>query len=211
MPTADVCIPWRAQPDRIAAHDRVIDFWNYHGFTPIEGNSHARKPFSICEARNKAVAESKADVIVLSDADTIPDIAKVLTAIESVGSDEVIYPFTWYRHIAADAVTSRDLHAAHVDKEYRNSVGGTMVIRRDTYLKWGGMDERFEPRWGYEDSAFALAARTLGKVTRTDGYVYSFNHSADRDLSDSNPNKARYELYKHVANRPHLMRELVKR
>ncbi|AXQ64478.1 galactosyl transferase [Gordonia phage Neville] len=209
--TADICIPWRAQPDRIPAHERVIDFWKHHRFNPIEGDSDGRrKAFSICEARNRAVRQSKADVVVLSDADTIPDIARVLEAIESVGSDEVIYPFTYYRHIPGEYVNSSDLHAAPIDKEYRGSVGGTMVIRRDTYWAWGGMDERFEPRWGYDDSAFQLVAKTLGKVTRMPGVIYSFNHAADRDMSVENPNRWRFDLYKLCVNKPQLMRELIK-
>ncbi|QGH75849.1 galactosyl transferase [Gordonia phage Syleon] len=209
---AEVCIPWRATPERKPAFARVTDFWLHHDFELLTGDSDRRsKSFSITQARNKAVNASKGDVVILADADTIVDIAAVREAISTVKPGEVIYPFATYRHIPGDAVSDSDLHAAPVEQEYRNSVGGIMVTLKDTYWELGGMDERFEPRWGYEDSAFKLAAETLGTVRRLPGTIYSFNHPADRDLSYGNPNRHRFDLYRACAGKPNLMRELVKR
>ncbi len=120
------------------------------------------------------------------------------------------WPFATYRHIPAQYVDSADLMSAPVDQEYVGSVGGIFVTRRETYWDLGGMDEGFV-RWGYEDSAFYLVARTLSTVNRLPGIIFSFNHSADRDVTDNNPNKHRYQLYEFAFGKPQVMRELVKR
>ena len=207
----DVCMPWRPQPDRVAAHDRVVSWWSRHGFNVIEADSDRRmSSFHICQARNKAVRQAHSDVIVVADADTLPDLGAVEEAVNTVQPGEVVWPFTFYRHIPGDTVTESDLHSIPFDREYKNSVGGLFVCHRDTYWAFGGMDERFEPRWGYEDSAFQLVVSALGKVRRMKGVVYSFNHEADRDLTAANPNRRRFELYRLCVRSPELMRELIK-
>ena len=205
---ATVCIPWRAQPDRLPAYDRVRNFWSHFGFPVIIADSDEGKPFHISEARNNAVFEADTDNIILADADTIPDMGAVYEALEN---ECVTYPFTTYRHIRADYVNAADLMTAPVDREYRRSVGGVLVCPRQQYWNLGGMDERFEARWGYEDNAFHIVASTLGWVKRVSGYIWSFNHAADRDLTDDNPNKHRFALYQAAAGKPAMMRELIKK
>jgi hypothetical protein len=200
-------MPWRPAPDRIAAHDRVVDFWHHHGFTIVAGDSRPDAPFNLAQARNNAVRRADADVVIVSDADTVPDIGSVLAAIEKPG---VTWPFTAYRHIPAEYADKADLMSARVDQEYNGSVGGIFVTSRDTYWNLGGMDEGFT-RWGYEDSAFYLVAKTLSTVNRLPGIVFSFNHSAERDMTDGNPNKHRYQLYEFACGKTQVMRELVKR
>jgi N-terminal domain of galactosyltransferase len=201
-----VAIPWRPEPDRIAAHSRVVEFWNHHGFPIVHGDSKPRLPFNLAQARNDAVRRVEAEVVIVSDADTIPDIGSVVAAIERPG---VTWPFTKYRHIPVEYVDRPDLMSARVDQEYYGSVGGIFVARRETYWQLGGMDERFT-QWGYEDSAFHLVAKTLSTVNRLPGIVFSFNHSANRDMTDGNPNKHRYHLYEFACGKPNVMRELVK-
>lgn len=204
---ATVCIPWRPQPDRVAAYKRVRSFWAHHGFKVITADSDRAQPFHICEARNKAVKRATTDYVIVADADTIPDIANVHQALTM---DGVVWPYTEFRHIAADWVSKSDLWSAPVDQRYKRSVGGIFITRRETYWQLGGMDERFERRWGYEDNAFHLAVVALSHANRVPGVVVSFNHTADRNLTD-NPNQHRYQLYKLASGRPELMRELVKR
>jgi len=186
----------------------VIEFWKHHSFPVITADSDPTQPFHICEARNKAVAQAGTDRVIVADADTIPDIANVHQAL---GMDGIIWPFTEYRHISAEWVSRVDLWSARAEQRYMRSVGGLFVCSRETYWSLGGMDERFERCWGHEDNAFHLAAATLSEVHRVPGIVVSFNHAADRDLSDNNPNRHRHQLYKMVAGNPDLMRELVKR
>jgi predicted glycosyltransferase involved in capsule biosynthesis len=163
-------------------------------------------PFDRAQARNNAVCRVHAEVVIVSDADRIPCSASVVAAIEK---PSVTRSFTTYRHIPVEYVDEADLMSARVDQEYHGSVGGIVVTRRQTYWQLGGMDERFTG-WGYEDSAFHLGARTLSTVNRLPGIVFSFNHSCDRDMTDSNPNKHRYRLYEFACGKPDVMRELVK-
>lgn len=206
-----VCIPWRAQPDRIAAHKRVIDFWEHHGFQTATADSNKRRPFNLAEARNKAVDNAQSDVVIVADADTIPDIGAVARALERIEDGLVIWPFTVYRHLPGTEVNNPDLFTAPIDREYDGSSGGLFIATRRTYWDLGGQDERFEPRWGYEDTCFRLAAITLASVDREQATIYSFNHSADRDLSEDNPNYWRWQLYRNATHYPQMMRELIKR
>jgi hypothetical protein len=205
-----VCIPWRPQPDRVDAYKRVRAFWESTGWTITEADSDPDLPFSLCEARNNAVKQAKTDVIVVADADTLPDLGAVWGAVQNpVG---VCWPFTKYRHIPGDYHNRADLMSAPIDREYKGSVGGLFVTTQETYWGLGGMDERFEPRWGADDVAFRYVAHTLSTVSRKPGIVFSFNHSADRDMNKAtNPNLMRLELYKFCSGKPDLMRELIKR
>jgi hypothetical protein len=203
-------MPWRPQPDRIAAHDRVRDFWRHFGFRVIEANSNPDLPFNLSVARNNAARQAQdADVLILADADTIPDIASVLAAVDDP-QECVTYPFHTYLHIPGEWVTRADLFAARPDQRYNASVGGIFVCTAEIYWELRGMDERFYPVWGYEDNAFAMAAHTICGIRRLAGTVFSFNHSAERDMSQDNPNKPRFDLYRHANGNPAMMRELIR-
>lgn len=205
----NVCVtmPWRAQPDRLKAYKRVRNFWQHHGFPVVTADGPAGKPFNLCKARNNAVKKTVADRIIVADADTIPDIGAVYKALEN---DGVTWPFARYRHIPGSHVNDTDLMTVPIDREYLGSVGGLFICERELYWKLGGMDEKFESCWGYEDNAFYLVARTLSEARREEGVVFSFNHSADRDMSEDNPNRHRYALYKAADGQPKVMRELIK-
>jgi Glycosyl transferase family 2 len=210
---ATVCIPWRSQPDRVAAYNRVCAFWRHHGLPVIMADSDCRQPFQLSEARNRAARHASTEAIIIADADTIPDIASVLEAVELVVRTPglVIWPYIYYRHISAGYADKSDLFSAPVITEYRNSVGGVLVTTRSTYWDVGGMDERCARCWGFEDNCFYLAASTLASVRRLNGVAFSFDHAVERDTSENNPNRSRWQLYQLVAGKPHLMRELLKR
>jgi predicted glycosyltransferase involved in capsule biosynthesis len=100
---------------------------------------------------------------------------------------------------------------APVDRIYRNSVGGCFVTTVDEYWRLGGMDERFDRRWGYEDNAFHNVVTTLSTEHRIPGILFSFNHHADREMTHDNPNRHRADLYRFAAGTPQLIKELIKR
>ena len=206
---ATVAIPWRPAPDRIDAYRRVTSFWTHHGLPIITADSDPARPFSLPEARNRAVKKVRTAKVIVTDADTIPDIGAVLAALED--PDGVTWPFTVYRHIPGRYATEADLMSAPVEREYVRSVGGIIVCDVATYWAVGGMDERFDRRWGFEDNAFHTAVVTLSRARRKPGIVFSFNHTADRDMSPDNPNRHRAALYVLASTSPELMRELVKR
>lgn len=223
LPTAAVCVPWRPTADRLPAFERCSKHWADNGFEVYMSDSDPTKPFLCGAARNKAARDSGADIVIIADGDTIPqEIEQIHEAIEYVAEheDSVVWPFTTYRHIPASAVvmTHESLWGVTAVKEYRHgSPGGIIVCKAETLWKIGGFDERFVPgAWGFDDTAFQLAARTLAHEHRLPGIVYSFDHSVDssgfsgRDLSDRNPNKARYRLYEMCCGKADLMKEVIK-
>jgi GT2 family glycosyltransferase len=214
-----VCIPWRAAPDRVPAHDKAVKYWQANGFDVINADSDPAKPFLCNQARNNAVRRATSDIVVIADGDTVPeDIEQVNDAIRMVaaGEADVVWPFHVYRHVPGDAVKARDVRRARVVREYTHgSPGGMIVANRHAYWGIGGYDERFVPgAWAWDDTSFMYAAYTLLNATRTRGVVYSYDHSVDnagqpgRNLDES-PNKARYLLYEFANNRPDVMRTLV--
>lgn len=203
---ATVAMPWRPQPDRLAARGRVLSFWRHHKFKVVEADSNPRLPFSLARARNNAVRKITTPRVIVADADTIPDIAAVTAALEL---DGVTWPYDIYRHIPSEYADKPDLMTAPIDQQYNNSVGGIIITTTQTYWALGGMDEHFQ-QWGFEDRAFHLAAATLSTTHRTPGIVFSFNHAADRDQSTENPGFWRNQLYRMAANQPQLMKELIK-
>ena len=208
--SATVCIPWRPQPSRIAAYERVREFWSHHGFPVIEGDS-GHTTFNVADSRNEAVSRAPSEHVIVADADCIPHIENVWRALETT-HDAIIYPYTEFRHIPAETVTALDLMLIEPDRVYRNSVGGVFVTHTEHYWALGGQDELFDQGWGYEDNAFAIVAETLSRVERIPGVLLSFNHAVDngRDLK-TNPHFARGQLYSHLRGKPDLMRELVRR
>lgn len=203
-------MPWRATPDREPARERVRDFWAYAGIKVVERDSQSGQPFNVCRARNNAVAASSTDLVIVADADTIPDLGALILALEQLEHHPhaVIWPYQTFRHISATWVDKPDLLAAPADRIYHNSVGGLFACRRDTYWALGGMDEHFTG-WGFDDNAFHAVALTLASVTRLPGTVFSFNHAADRDTSTTNPNYHRCQLYKFATGKPAVMRQLI--
>lgn len=223
-----VCIPWRSQPDREEAWEYVHRFWRATDYPVITADSQNDLPFHLSEARNNAVKGAQLSqtdhnpVIIVADADTVPELDVVKQAVEICREDgHVVYPFTEYRYLSSDYL----LILNHGDPDVQisqlaprsikeNSVGGLLVTNYWTYWNLGGMDDRFERRWGFEDNAFVAVADTLATVIRLPGVVYSFSHEvegAGRDWSRLNPNYWRNELYQHCYGNQKLMRELIKR
>ena len=207
-PDVTVAMPWRPTPERLPAHKRVHAFWAYHHIRVIEADSLPTQPFNISEARNNAVRRVKTPIVIIADADSIPDYGALHQALAMLQPGEVIWPYQTYRHIPADWADRPDLLAVPPDRIYHHSVGGLFICHRDTYWQLGGMDEHFVG-WGYDDNAFHAVAQTLASVRRLPGTIFSFNHPAHRDTTDTNPNKHRAELYRYATNRPAVMTQLI--
>lgn len=218
-PAVTVCVPWRSTPDRVSGRERARKWWLDHGFTVIDADSDADKPFLCNQARNNAVRQADTDIVVLADADTVPgDVNQIRAAVQLIaaGQADVVWPFTVYRHMPVSAVTAQDLASVPPINEFHHgSPGGVVVFDKAKFWSIGGYDERFVPgAWAWDDTAFMYAAQTLLRVARLDGVVYSFDHEVDnagqpgRDINAS-PNKKRFRLYERALNKPELMRKLV--
>ena len=67
----------------VSPHDRVRNMEHF-GFPVIEADSDPDKPFSVAQARNNAVRRAHgADVIIVADADVVPDIGSVHAALDN--------------------------------------------------------------------------------------------------------------------------------
>lgn len=207
-----VCIPWREGPGRLEAFLAVTAWYRARGYEYIACDSDSEQPFNLSQARNTAVNAARrvgADIVVVGDADTVPDEWALRRAIET-NTGEVTYPFDKYVYLKpVDHPATDHLELMEVDREYPGSVGGLFVTTPETYWSVGGMDEEFR-QWGYEDRAFYYAAQTLGRIARVNGSVYAFGHDAERDMSSQNPGKHRVALYHFARSNPDVMRELVK-
>src|ERR1700757_4552355 len=111
LTSVEVCIPWRPTVDRLAAFNRCTAFWRDNGFGIQFGDSDG-VTFSKSQALNKAVAKTDAEIVILADADTLPDdIHQVIDAVNRIdaGGAHMVFPFTWYHYVDAEHVETEDL------------------------------------------------------------------------------------------------------
>lgn len=212
-PVVAICMPWRPEPHRMAAFERVVAWYGENGYWVTLGDSDPRRPFNLSAARNDAVRSAGfADTVVIADADTLPEPKLLAKAIHRAHRyNRIVYPFTEYHYLGeVDPLTVVDPADVPVQRVYRASVGGLVVAPVKMYWDVGGFDDCFT-QWGYEDNAFLMAAEVLGQVERLNGPVWAFSHEAERDLSGNNPGGQRMLLYRYARRDPKLMRELVKR
>ena len=194
--SCDVCIPWRATPERAPIFERVRAWWEGHGFHVITADSgHA--VFNRAASRNLAVARATTAEVLVADADTIADIDTVHRAV-GLARVAPVYPFHRYAYLPPAALHALD--PAQWEPEYYvpESPGGCFAINRAHWSQLGGQDPGFTG-WGFEDDAFYLVARELLQVIRLRGTVYAFAHPAPRDWSEANAGHARFERYRRAA------------
>lgn len=117
-------------------------------------------------ARNHLVKMAEDfDVVVLCDADTLPEEETLAAAITAAGGGGLHFAFNRFRalHPAGTSILldGHDMRQATpwLDSECLGSLGGVMCIRPDEWWKAGGSPEM--EGWGFEDVIFAVQARTL--------------------------------------------------
>lgn len=119
-------------------------------------------------ARNAAVAWAEhqgADVVVLCDADTVPEPSTLDRAIMAAyvhGGLQFAYDrFRALNGRGTDLLMAGNPTAAyeHLASVAEGGLGGVMAIRPDQWWKAGGSPEL--EGWGFEDVIFAVQARTL--------------------------------------------------
>ena len=200
-----VAIPWRAQPDREYAYD--VTTARYRELLPealIVNVDTRHDPFCLAACRNEGVRTAEAlgyDVVVLADADTLPEQGPLLAAIEGARtSGRVHLPYTEYRSLRADG-TSQYQAGTALDLCNHFTVpaacSGVFVATPDTWWSVGGQDERFRG-WGMEDVAFLIAHRALlgAELVRHAGRVYALHHeSATKHGPQYEANVALYRRY----------------
>jgi hypothetical protein len=215
-------IPWRETPTRIRALQEVLA-WYQTNLPDIE-IFYSDRPgefWNAAASRNdgvKRAQEAHCDVIILNDADTLPEIEPLLEAIEDCQSDGMIH--SPYRLCKYFDMRMSELFYAGMNRDilkhtlFTEANGGVWVCTPETWWSVGGMDEKFK-QWGAEDSAFELAHTIIkgSKFIRHDGTIHCLGHEAQIHDPGFNHNQMKnielYWLY-YSASTPERMFALVK-
>jgi hypothetical protein len=214
-----VAVPWRAQPDRVYAHDLTVQ--RYREILPdahIVDVDTDHTPFCLAACRNNGVRradEHGADVVVLADADTLPEREPLLEAIEQARYSRFVHlPYTEYRSLRA---TGTGQHRAgkplqecdHLTVD--GACSGVYVTTPATWWSHGGQDELFRG-WAPEDAAWMCAHKTLlgAEPVRHEGRVYALHHNSPvKNGPDFEAGYARIYRYHQAQGNPAAMRALI--
>jgi hypothetical protein len=181
-----VLLPWRAQPSRLAAFATVVDWYreNLEGAEIREVDSDD-EIFNLSRCRNlgiTAIGDSN-EVVVINDADTIPQLGPLLEAIEAAQTSGLVHlPYTEYHWLGATGTAQLNSGAPAEECDFelvRGACSGVYVTTPATWWSHGGQDERFRG-WGFEDAAWYVAHETLlGEAPRRhEGTVFALHHEA---------------------------------
>lgn len=212
-----VVVPWRPQPSRLAALEAVTGW--YRENLPAAEMRFVDSPdpvFNLAQARNVGIAEVDPDeVVVIGDADTIPERGALLAAIAHAATSGMVHlPYDEYRWLGASGTAAFAGGTALADCEFelvRGACSGVYVTTPRTWASHGGQDERFRG-WGFEDAAWYAAHETmLGWAPRREvGRVFALHHVAQpREGDQYDANAALMERYRAASGDPSAMLELV--
>lgn len=222
MPSPDVAvvIPWRGgDPDRERHHetvrarlrDMLPDAWH------IDADS-GHQPFSRAGSRNHGVRLAQdvgAEVVVLCDADTLPEREPLLAAIDSAHDGRLHLPYVHFRGLSETGTRhylgGTPAEACEAELETTWSTGGVMVIQPEAWWRMGGSDERFRG-WGFEDTATRVACDALlGPTVRHTGTIYHLWHPTARNPASPlfKANEALMRRYAEAEGNPDAVRAIV--
>jgi hypothetical protein len=180
----------------------------------IRAFDSGHQPFNRAASRNGGVADSDAEILVVCDGDAIAQPAPLLEAVAGAHDGRLHLPYTAVRLLTQDG--SEHIHLGD-DPDTANiwhvnpySVGGCVVVSRDTWRAVGGWDERFTG-WGFEDTAFWAATDTFFGTTRHEGTLYDLWHIDKRGIGSPQwqTGKALCDRYTDARGHPEAMRALL--
>jgi hypothetical protein len=179
-------IPWRPQPSRLGLFKEVKN-WYKTNLPDIEV-FYADRPgefWNAAASRNdgvKRAQEAHCDVIIINDADTIPEIEPLMEAINYCQKGNMIHnPYSACKIFSKEETfryyDGMKLQEIHCNSIFPYSNGGVYVCTPEAWWSMGGQDEKFV-QWGYEDSAFEIAHTIIKGVpiVKHQGYIYSLKH-----------------------------------
>lgn len=182
-----VAIPWRPQPHRLYAFDKVYDWYKtlfpHSVVVPIDTG---HEPFCLAACRNRGVQfaeDTDAGVVILADADTLPEPDPLYAAVEACTTSGLVHlPYTEYRSLRQDGtdqyLTGTPLpDCNHLTVPYATS--GVYVTTPQAWWASGGQDEMFLG-WAPEDMAWLISHRLLlgAEPVRHEGRVYALHHDS---------------------------------
>ncbi len=179
-----VLVPWRPQPSRIEAFEALKAWYARHvPEAVIRTFDSDDEIFNLSACRNIAIAsiDDENEVVVINDADTVPELGPLLAAVEAAAtSNRVHLPYDRYHWLGAAGTAQFLAGTEPEDCEFELVIGarsGVYVSTPATWWSHGGQDERFRG-WGFEDAAWYVAHETLlGEAPRRHpGAVYALHH-----------------------------------
>lgn len=186
--TVAVVIPWRPGTSERNAHHEYV---RAHLRQLLPDAIHldvdsGHTPFSRAGSRNEGVRLAQiagADVVVICDADTLPESEPLHAAIETATDGRLHLPYTWYRGLSQrgtiDYLAGTAAAGCPVDLEHEWATGGVLVIQPASWWAMGGMDERMIG-WGFEDAAARICADALlGPTIRHNGTITHLWHPSE--------------------------------
>lgn len=212
-----VIIPWRPQPSRLAALERVFAWYRENlGNVEIRTIDSGDDVFNLARCRNLGMRSIEAgEVAIINDADTIPERGSLLAAIDaSATSGRVHLPYTAYHWLGMPGTGQYQSGVALAACDYELVIGacsGVYVTTPEAWWSHGGQDERFRG-WGFEDAAWYLAHETLlGEPPRRhSGRVFALSHTQEvREGPQYDLNAGLMSRYRDAAVSIDAMRQVV--
>lgn len=203
-----VIVPWRKTDSRVYFKN-LVDKW-YRNNLPeadIFYVDSGHEIFNVSASRNLGMAiADDYDVVIVNDADTIPEIDPLFFAIHQCVKTRLIHlPYTEYKFLS-EKRTKKFISGVPLEEcgsiIINYACSGVLVTTPEAWWRCGGQDEGFVG-WGLEDYAFLLAHETLlsNDFIRHEGKVYSFYHSPQTKSGENfEKNIKRFELYKNYKN-----------
>lgn len=213
-----VLVPWRPQPSRIEAFEALQGWYARHlPDAEIRTMDSDDELFNLSACRNLAITsvDDENEVVVINDADTVPELGPLLQAIEAAATSNLVHlPYDRYHWLGA-AGTAQFLAGTEPENcDYELVIGarsGVYVTTPKTWWSHGGQDERFRG-WGFEDAAWYVAHETLlGEAPRRHtGAVYALHHETQlREGPQYDRNAALMDRYTASAASRDAMAQLV--
>lgn len=196
--TVAVGFPWRATPEREAAFVVVREWYRAHLPDAVlfeVDTGHDR--FNLGACRNKIVQQAEgigADVVVISDADTIPPPGGLAAAVDGAKDGRLHMPFDRCVYVGTDSPPGL-------------ANGGVHVVTPSCWSLIGGQDERITG-WGGDDDQLVAAAQCLAGLVRHPGLAVSLWH-ADAARVCAEPDRAIAKAYWAAVGSQKAMRKLI--
>jgi hypothetical protein len=212
-----VTVPWRPTPDRIRAFQAVRDW--YAEVLPewwFGTADSGHEQFSRAASRNACVrlaVEHGADVVVINDADTIPERHGVTAAVQAAHDQGGLhFGLHTMRYLSAEE-TELYYSGSLLDRTGTPHDSSVVVMRPIDYIHAGGQDERFTG-YGGEDNAFCAAASTLlqrGACWHKGAAISLYHDPSVRDIGSARwkPNSELNIRYQHAKGNVRRMRNLI--
>jgi hypothetical protein len=214
-----VLVPWRPQPSRLESFDRVVDWYRSNlGDVNIQAVDSDDEVFNLARCRNlgvRSIADEN-EVVVINDADTIPERDALLEAVAAASvSGRVHLPYTRYQWLGPEGMAELNAGTELADCSHELVIGacsGVYVTTPATWWSHGGQDERFRG-WGFEDAAWNIAHTSLlGEPPRRhDGRVFALYHDQElREGTNYDANAALMQQYRDAAASQEAMSQFVR-